>query len=235
MKRLLLGLGVLAALIAPPLATDAYACSCMGFPTVATAAAQSNAVFSGQVIALDTFRVRILVDKVWKGETRSEITLQTGTKDLGNGTFSMNSCQYSYRAGEKYIIYAGGAPDQLQAYACSRTAITSPAEIQSLDAVILHRKVGAEIRSCSGTNEIRIATATPDSRALPGVTLTAEGSGRKYGALTDRSGKSVFSGVQPGEYKIITSADGHLAKQTTVTVGANACVDASVYLLPAVK
>jgi hypothetical protein len=232
MKNFLLGFGVLVALLAPPLSTDAFACSCAETPTIAASLSQSDAVFSGQVVALDTFRVRMHVDKVWKGETRSEVTLLTGVEDLGNGMMRSNSCNYSYRAGETYVIFASGTSDKLMARGCSRTAVAKPADLQDLDAVVNHKKVGAEIRACSGTNEIRIATANPDSQAIPAVTLTAEGSGKKYGALTDRSGKTTFTGLQPGEYKITASAEGHLAKQSTVNVTANACVEAALYLVP---
>jgi len=234
-KKLLMGFGVLAALVLPPLSTDAFACSCVGLPDVGTALTQANAVFSGRVVAADMFRARIQVDKVWKGEARTEITMLTGAEDLGNGMVRTNSCSYNYTAGANYIIFAGGTPDKLLSQACSKTGFATPELARDLDSVVRPKRIGDELRTCSGTNEIRIAMATPDAKAIPAVTLTAESSGRKYGAVTDPTGKSIFTGLQSGEFKIIASADGYLAKQSTINVAANSCVEASLYLLPIAK
>jgi hypothetical protein len=188
---------------------------------------------------VDTFRARIQVERVWKGETRGEITMLTGVEDLGNGMMRSNSCNYSYRAGQRYVVYAGGAPGQLLSQPCSRTKVATAEEIDGLDQVARPKKVADEVRSCSGplsnsgAGEIRITISNPASQALPAVTLTAESSGRKYGAMTDKSGKSIFSGVQPGDYKITANIDGYLARQSTVTVPATSCVEASLYLIPA--
>src|SRR4051812_40928451 len=47
----------------------------------------SFAVFSGQVIAVDRFKVKFKVDKLWKGDFGDEIVLSTGAIDNGDGTF----------------------------------------------------------------------------------------------------------------------------------------------------
>jgi hypothetical protein len=199
----------------------------------------ADLVFSGQVVIADMFRARFQVDKVWKGESRSEITMMTGSEDLGGGMVRDNSCNFHYRAGERYVVYASGPPDRLLSRGCSRTAVATLAEVQGLDAVVLHRKVGAEIRACAETTsaggEIRIVTATPTAQPIPSVTLIAEGAGRQYGALTDVSGKSILYGLPAGEYKITANTDGYLAKQSTVNVQAAGCVEASLYLLPIAK
>jgi hypothetical protein len=234
-KKLLMGFGILAVLMLPSLSTDAYACSCGGIPDIGSSLSRADAVFSGRVVAADMFRARIQVDTVWKGEAGSEITMLTGVEDLGNGMMRSNSCNYSYTAGATYIIFAGGAPNQLLAQGCSRTGLATPELARDLNTVARPKRIGDEIRSCSGTNEIRVAMATPDSKPIPAVTLSAESSGRKYGSITDQSGKSIFAGLQSGEFKITASADGYLAKQSTVNVIANACVEASLYLLPIPK
>jgi len=237
MKRLLLGFGILAAVIAPPLSRNAYACVCMSIPDIRTSLSSADAVFSGQVIALDAFRVRFQVDRIWKGDSRSDITMLTGTEDLGNGMMRSNSCNYGYRAGQKYVVYANGAPDKLMSHACTRTKLTTLAEVQGLDAIVTSRKVGNEVRACSGNSspEIRVTAANANSLALSGVAVSVEGSGRQYGALTDRSGKSTLAGLNAGEYKITASADGYLPRQLSISVGAGACVETEIYLVPSGK
>jgi hypothetical protein len=240
MRKMLLRFAFVAALIALPLSTDAYACRCSE-PPLNTLFSQADAVFSGQVVALDTFKLRVQVDKVWKGETRTDITMLTGARDLGNGAYSSTSCDYGFSAGQKYLIFASGTSDALITRQCSGTAPATELVTRgpALDAIAAPRKVGVDVRACSlnltaasGTGEIRVLTATPQGQALSSVTLTAESGSRKYGAITDRSGKSIFSGLQPGEYKITAGVDGYLARQFTIAVPASRCVDTSLYLLP---
>lgn len=69
----------------------------------------ASAVFSGEVVALDTFMVKFKVDKLWKGDFSDEITMSTGAKDNGDGTYTSSSCDYNFKLGEKYLVYAQGA------------------------------------------------------------------------------------------------------------------------------
>ena len=115
------------------LASDvAQGCVCFGLsekPTPEQARAmlvkdynEAFAVFSGKVIALDTFKVKFKVDKMWKGDSGGEVTMSTGAKDNGDGTSTSSSCDFSFKLGEEYLVYAYGASaGEMQAHACTRT------------------------------------------------------------------------------------------------------------------
>jgi hypothetical protein len=95
-------------------------------------------VFSGKVIAAEFISVikknylgkevkaehlvyRLLVDKLWKGKTVSEIILTTDVFRYG-AISEITSCDFNFKVGEQYLIYA--APDQngkLKRRVCGRT------------------------------------------------------------------------------------------------------------------
>ncbi len=129
----------------------ASACSCIGFvkpPTPKEVRMQFNndlkrasVVFSGEVIQLDEFKVAFRVEKVWKGETVEEITMSTGTINKGNGIITVSSCDYSFKIGEKYLVYATGEGEKMQTYKCTGTGELKNSEdrIKILEA-ISHKK-----------------------------------------------------------------------------------------------
>lgn len=82
---------------------------------------EASAVFTGEVIYLDTFEVRFKVEKIWKGDAVAELAMSTGTRDKGDGTISMSSCDYRFAVGESYLVYASGSGKEMQAYQCSGT------------------------------------------------------------------------------------------------------------------
>jgi hypothetical protein len=101
------------------------------------------AIFSGEVVALDTFKAKIKVDKVWKGELGDEVTMSTGAEDLGGGRYVTTSCDYSFKAGEKYLIFAyGDRPEEMRTHVCTRTGRLAHSEqqVQELDEVWPHTK-----------------------------------------------------------------------------------------------
>jgi len=105
------------------------------------------AVFSGEVVAVDTFKVRFKVGKLWKGEFGDEIIMSTGAKDNGDGTFTTTSCDYGFNLGEKHLVFAyGGTAEEMRAYACTRTRMLKYAdeEMKNLDEVWPHMKRGKD-------------------------------------------------------------------------------------------
>src|SRR6266446_6108304 len=62
------------------------------------------AVFSGEVVALDTFKVKLKVDKLWKGDLEVEVIMPTGAKENGDGTYTISSCDFNFKLGEKYLV-----------------------------------------------------------------------------------------------------------------------------------
>jgi len=84
---------------------------------------ESAAVFSGEVIATDIFSIKFRVIRSWKGAPSEGITLSTGAKDI-DGTYyhGASDCVYSFKVGEKYLVYARRSDDgALTAYKCTRT------------------------------------------------------------------------------------------------------------------
>jgi hypothetical protein len=103
------------------------------------------AVFSGEVIARDTFKVKFKLDKVWKGDFGDELVMSTGTKDEGNGMISVSSCDYTFQVGEKYLVFAyGTSVETMQAQKCTRTQPLRSAEqeMKDLDEVWPHEEKG---------------------------------------------------------------------------------------------
>ena len=120
----------------------------------------ATAVFSGEVVFLDAITVKFKVNKIWKGQAADEITMLTGTKDNGNGSFTFSSCDYRFTKGQKYLVYAYGSPAEMKTDACSRTSPIkySEKEMQRLD----------EIRSPLTVNEEPAAgIRLPLTRNLP--------------------------------------------------------------------
>jgi hypothetical protein len=100
------------------------------------------AVFSGKVIEADRLKLKFKVDKVWKGDAGKEFVMSTGVKEYENGSYSISSCDYNFKRGEEYLVYAypveqdihPGSTD-LQARQCTRTKLSKHAgqEMKELD------------------------------------------------------------------------------------------------------
>ncbi len=102
---------------------------------------KATMVFSGEVVKSDRFKAEFKVDKIWKGEAVNRITMLTGTIDNGDGTHTSSSCDFSFKLGEKYLIYAYGELDRLKTYECSRSSLLKNAveEIEGLGKITSHK------------------------------------------------------------------------------------------------
>jgi hypothetical protein len=106
MKHFVLLVGAL--LLAALSASEAFSCSCSDF-SQRDAFRKANAVFTGQFISYgvipkdaDTYpTIKFKVEKMWKGEKRSEIEI--ATYDLNPSV-----CGEGFVLGEKYLVYAYG-------------------------------------------------------------------------------------------------------------------------------
>lgn len=103
---------------------------------------RANVVFNGEVIQLDEFKVAFRVGKVWKGATVEEITMSTGAIDNGDGTIILTSCDYNFKMGEKYLVYATGSGEKMQTYKCTGTGELKNSEdrIRFLQEIIRKKK-----------------------------------------------------------------------------------------------
>ncbi len=81
-------------------------------------------VFSAEVLTQDTFQVTFRTITIWKGDAFQQLTLSTGAKKIGEGNVRFSSCDYSFKIGEKYLVYARTAEDnELVARSCTRTRL----------------------------------------------------------------------------------------------------------------
>ena len=104
---------------------------------------RASVVFTGEVVSLDTFRVKFKVDKIWKWQETEEITMLTGTTDFGNGTTMSSTCDYLFNKGQSYFVVAYGPPENLKTSVCARTALLKDAEkeIKGFDKIAPHKTV----------------------------------------------------------------------------------------------
>ncbi len=119
-------------------AESALACVCGGEPrplsdeevraAIAKEFEQSVAVFSGQIVELDRFKVKFKVAKMWKGDAAGEIVMSTGAVKIDETHSRSSSCDYRLKLGEKYLVYARKFEAGLVAYKCTRTNLLVNAE-----------------------------------------------------------------------------------------------------------
>ena len=81
----------------------ASACSCFG-PSIEQALSSSEAVFSGQVTAIEkeagTATATLRVTEVWKGPERGTLEVSTSSQE--------SACGFPFEAGREYLLYAYG-------------------------------------------------------------------------------------------------------------------------------
>ncbi len=126
-------------------AAKVYACGCVGTPNVTLedvvehSVKKSKMVFAGKVagfeyrkgipneylqsrqIDYETKVVRFQVRQWWKGEAPEEIFLVTDETRNADGTASNSSCNYDFKEGESYLVFAYGKENELRTGKCSRT------------------------------------------------------------------------------------------------------------------
>lgn len=126
------------ALMAILLSTEgAVACSCLRPPinteeklrtAVATSLREANAVFSGEVIEMDSLIIKFKVEKAWKGDVKDEVSIATGAVKSEDGFFLSSTCDYKFELGKKYLIFANSSKGKLKASKCSWTGILGERE-----------------------------------------------------------------------------------------------------------
>ena len=104
---------------------------------------EAFAVFTGEVVEIDIFIVKFRVDKLWKGSLGDEVVMPTGAIKGEGGMYSVSSCDYTFKRGESYLVFAyGDSAEKMQARACTRTKplARAGAEVEELDTVGPHEK-----------------------------------------------------------------------------------------------
>jgi hypothetical protein len=130
-------------------------CECVPPPLEKPSAAESSAalvkdfngaaaIFSGKLVEADRLKLKFKVDKVWKGDVGKEFVISTGAKRYDDESYVTSSCDYNFKLGEKYLIFAypvnpdlhPGSTD-LQARECTRTKLLKDAhqDIEMLEQI----------------------------------------------------------------------------------------------------
>lgn len=68
---------------------------------------RAEAIFMGEMTAIDRFRVKFKVLKVWKGNLPSDFVMSTGAMPRDKSdVVTISSCDYGFSLGETYLVYA---------------------------------------------------------------------------------------------------------------------------------
>lgn len=116
----------------------AAACGCGGVPRplsdeevragIVREFDESVAVFSGEVVWRDTYNLKFKVTKLWKGEPAGEIVMSTGAVKIDETYSRSSSCDYGFKASEKYLVFARSFEAGLVAYECTGTKLLADSE-----------------------------------------------------------------------------------------------------------
>ena len=70
---------------------------------------EAYAIFSAEAIAVGHDTVTFRLDDVWKGELARELSMAAAPDPNAYPTASISSCDYSFKAGTRYLIFAYGS------------------------------------------------------------------------------------------------------------------------------
>ncbi len=79
-------------------------------------------------LEISRLRIRLKIEKVWKGDLPEEIIIPAGSIKLPNGSTWRAGCDYTLEEGKKYLLYAYGPQDKIRIILCSRTKLLDKAE-----------------------------------------------------------------------------------------------------------
>ncbi|HET6890475.1 MAG TPA: carboxypeptidase regulatory-like domain-containing protein [Pyrinomonadaceae bacterium] len=202
-----MGKAILATVLVLFCSAAAYACSCMSSGPPCQAFWQADAVFSGQVISINTESkadeygtklrvVRMFVKESYRGVDRPEVDVLTG---WGGG-----DCGFGFQIGQEYLVYAyrRDTDKNLVTNICTRTRSLSKAQedlnyFHTLDKAKPGSTVVGEIQRSRRTKEDGI-----DRVPMANVRVTVEGAEKSFEALSDEKGKFTISGIPAGTYKV---------------------------------
>jgi hypothetical protein len=81
------------------------------------------AVFSGDIVKTDIFRVRFKVDRVWKGKLPPDFLMRTGARRAADGSVTTTSCDYYFPRSGKFFVFAFGSSIRtMRATSCTHTS-----------------------------------------------------------------------------------------------------------------
>jgi hypothetical protein len=228
-KRLATRLLALVALSFVPW-TDASACSCAPSGAPCQNTFQTDAVFSGTVRSITEipadgpplrpnemrfprgFRVEFDIISAYRGIEGSTTTILTA----GSGP----ACGYSFKQGERYLVYAYRRDGDLVTGICSRTGLLAQAgdDIRFLETLSLPG-TSARLYGTVRHWEQDLATGQPqDHGSMRDVHVRALGATSAFDARTDASGAYEIA-LPPGKYEVaVLPPAGYSERYLTQTV-----------------
>ena len=107
----------------------AYACTCLPAPGAERAISDSEAVFSGEVVAVEkgtatasgpgNDTVTLRVSEAWKGTDQGTLEVRTPSQEI--------ACGYHFEEGREYLVYAYGKGEPFKVDLCTETKPLSEA------------------------------------------------------------------------------------------------------------
>ena len=95
---------------------------------------RSYAIFSGEVITIEGDRAKFKLEELWKGDLPQEFSMASGGYRLPDGSMTITSCDYTFTAGRKYLVFAqASATRNMEAMPCTPTReLTSAADVVAI-------------------------------------------------------------------------------------------------------
>lgn len=87
----------------------------------------ATAVFAGTVVLEETLSVTLEIERVWKGAPPKRVSIRSRSVDNGDRTITVYTCDASFKAGEKYLVFALGPLTDLRVTRCSLTGLLAQA------------------------------------------------------------------------------------------------------------
>jgi hypothetical protein len=188
-SKLFLLLGILGCFVA-----KSYACSCAMYATPCVEFEKAEAVFLGTVLSTSYPWARFDIEQAFKGINTKQIGIRTGLSLRASG----DSCQFPFKEGERYVVYAQRlhSSDELYAGSCNRilTAADATPDLEYLGS-LSRKESGASV-----FGKVEKGPGIP----VEGIKVLLEGigdlKGRRFEALTNNRGQYFLQGLSPGGY-----------------------------------
>jgi len=87
-------------------------------------------VFSGTPIVINESHITFTIHSMWKGDGKDRITFNYlyGPLDTKDSVRFIDSCEFSFKVGSKYLIYAAVGFDGLRVSKCGRSNLVEKAQ-----------------------------------------------------------------------------------------------------------
>ncbi len=196
-------LAVLATGLLLALPARGESCTCIAQPPICQSFWAADQVFAGEVLAVDAaehvlegrrlslHRVRVRVERSWRGEDRGDVEVFT------QSTGAM--CGYNFTIGEKYLIFASSRDAAIHVSLCGATRKYRDAreQLAYIDQSFPPSTGGRVFGQARLDENLR-----GEVRGLPAVKVTLSGGSVVRATQTGTDGSFEFKDVPAGKYEI---------------------------------